>query len=43
MWWHGFGQGDTEELEDISRRFKAKTVQDAIFLELEHDIDLRSI
>jgi hypothetical protein len=33
----------TEELEDILRRFKAKTAQEAIFLELEHDIDLRLI
>jgi hypothetical protein len=33
----------TKELEDILRRFKANTVQEAIYLELEHDVDLRLI
>jgi hypothetical protein len=32
-----------EELEEILRRFKAKTLQEAIYLELEHDVDLRLI
>lgn len=32
-----------EELEEILRRFKAKTTQEAIYLEVEHDVDLRSI
>lgn len=30
-----------EELEAILKRFKARTSQEAIFLEVEHDIDLR--
>ena len=30
-----------QELEAILKRFKAKTVQEAIFLEVEHDVDLR--
>ena len=30
-----------EELEAMLKRFKAKTTQEAIFLEIEHDIDLR--
>lgn len=30
-----------EELEEILRRFKAKTTQEAIYLEVEHDVDLR--
>ena len=34
-------EGDLEELEEILRRFKAKTTQEAIFLEVEHDVDLR--
>ena len=29
------------ELEAMLKRFKAKTSQEAIFLEVEHDIDLR--
>jgi hypothetical protein len=32
---------DIAELEEILRRFKAKTTQEAIFLEVEHDVDLR--
>lgn len=32
-----------EELEEILRRFKAKTSQEAIYLEIEHDVDLRLI
>jgi len=31
------------ELEEILRRFKAKTTQEAIYLEVEHDVDLRMI
>lgn len=34
-------EGGLEELEEILRRFKAKTTQEAIFLEVEHDVDLR--
>ena len=34
-------EGDIAELEEILRRFKAKTTQEAIFLEVEHDVDLR--
>ncbi len=34
-------EGGIEELEEILRRFKAKTTQEAIFLEVEHDVDLR--
>ena len=32
-----------EELVEILRRFKAKTRQEAIYLEVEHDVDLRLI
>ena len=32
-----------EELVEILRRFKAKTSQEAIYLEVEHDVDLRLI
>jgi hypothetical protein len=31
------------ELEEILRRFKEKTTQEAIYLEVEHDVDLRLI
>lgn len=34
-------EGHLGQLEDILKRFKAKTMQEAIFLEVEHDIDLR--
>ncbi len=34
-------ESDVEELEEILRMFKSKTTQEAIFLEVEHDIDLR--
>ena len=30
-------------LEEILRRFKAKTTQEAIFLEVEHNVDFRRI
>ena len=32
-----------EELVEILRQFKAKTRQEAIYLEVEHDVDLRLI
>ncbi len=32
-----------DELIAILRRFKAKTTQEAIYLEVEHDVDLRLI
>ena len=34
-------ENQLEELEAMLKRFKAKTTQEAIFLEIEHDIDLR--
>ncbi len=36
-------EDQTDELEEILRRFKAKTTQEAIYLEIERDIDLRLI
>jgi hypothetical protein len=32
-----------ETLEGILRRFKSRTTQEAIYLEIEHDIDIRMI
>ena len=34
-------ENQLDELEGLLRRFKAGTTQEAIFLEVEHDIDLR--
>ncbi|HXV65057.1 MAG TPA: hypothetical protein VEK15_30460 [Vicinamibacteria bacterium] len=34
-------ESDVVELETILKRFKARTTQEAIFLEVEHDVDLR--
>jgi len=34
-------EGALGELEEFLKRFKAKTTQEAIFLEVEHDVDLR--
>ena len=31
------------DLEEILRRFKARTTQEAIYLEIEHNVDLRLI
>ncbi len=32
-----------DELVAILRRFKAKTTQEAIYLEVKHDVDLRLV
>lgn len=32
-----------DELVEILRQFKAKTTQEAIYLEVEHDVDLRLV
>ena len=32
-----------DDLEEILRRFKEKTTQEAIYLEVEHDVDFRLI
>ncbi len=34
-------ENQLDELEGLLKRFKAGTTQEAIFLEVEHDIDLR--
>ena len=34
-------ENQIEELEGILERFKRRTTQEAIYLEVEHDIDLR--
>ena len=34
-------ENQLEELEGILKRFKSRTTQEAIYLEVEHDIDLR--
>jgi hypothetical protein len=31
------------DLEEILRRFKARTIQEAIYLEIEHNVDFRLI
>ena len=36
-------ENQIDELEEILRRFKAKTTQEAIYLEVEHDVDFRLI
>ena len=36
-------EGQLDELIAILRRFKAGTTQEAIYLEVEHDVDLRLV
>lgn len=43
VYWIVLDKERLSELETILRRFKSKTIQEAIYLEVEHDVDIRRL